>query len=572
LSDVSPLVVPDVPDPAQRDARAFDPELLAFLALVPVLAQIARASSAGYNFSVGCVDLSRHDSAFAQQISSRGFSLPINPSTSSPGRKPRPPESTPAHWAFYYALQEGSILVPCDGRPHFVCPHFFVPKGSKLRLIFDGRVLNAACPPPPPFRSHGIKTCKGRARRFCWAAKLDIRHCFYNVPLDPAIQRFFTIQLPDRSFWSFTRLPMGFAWSSYVIARLLRLTLRPLGERVTFYADDIVVWGSSEVECLANLFRVRRLLLADGWTIHDAKTTLPTQHIDILGVAFNLVDKSCRLSAGFVGAFLLALARVSGHRHLRRRTLASVFGSVCWGSVALPALLPLANPICTAVSATCAWDALVCISPAVVVSLRALAAKASENPWCSFRSPRAGSPRFWSDASDDLLGVCHPGGTYTRLFSAEERLWHIDDKEALALLRSFAMAWELRSDAFFLVDSKPLYGACQKGRSNNPLFSACCAYLARVSEAGLAWVVDWVPTKQNPADVPTRPNLLGLSFPPATVHPEFLPFGYGSLVPHGWASPRLSQAFACGAYLAPVPGSPEFAPCDWVVWPSVTRL
>jgi len=45
-------------------------------------------------------------------------------------------------------LRDGVIS---RGSPVFSHKHFFVRQGSKLRLIFDGRRINARCPGPPSF-------------------------------------------------------------------------------------------------------------------------------------------------------------------------------------------------------------------------------------------------------------------------------------------------------------------------------------------------------------------------------------------------------------------------------------
>jgi hypothetical protein len=77
---------------------------------------------------------------------------------------------------------------------------------------------------------------------------------------------------------------------------MLRETLRPIADYVTFYADDIVVWASTEAECAYYLARAQTLLAEAGWSVNPDKTVQPCQRLDILGVSFDLVTKSCKLS------------------------------------------------------------------------------------------------------------------------------------------------------------------------------------------------------------------------------------------------------------------------------------
>ena len=108
---------------------------------------------------------------------------------------------------------------------------------------------------------------------------------------------------------------------------------------------------------------------------------------------------------------------------------------------------------------------------------------------------------------------------------------------------AFSAALASRTDALFLVDAKALFLALSKGRSNNPLFSACCSLFAAARETGLAWRVQWVPTGDNVSDLPSRPELL----PPGVTHPELVAPGLPALVPADWSSPLLSSFLLSGS-------------------------
>ena len=109
------------------------------------------------------------------------------------------------------------------------------------------------------------------------------------------------------------------------------------------------------------------------------------------------------------------------------------------------------------------------------------------NPWATYRSLSPEFVRFWSDASSRFLSVYSEGYAFCRRFLYEELPMHISAKEALALHRAFSEALAVGCDGLFLVDAKALFLALSKGRSNNPLFSACCSLFA--TRPGLAGAV-----------------------------------------------------------------------------------
>jgi hypothetical protein len=256
-----------------------------------------------------------------------------------------------------------------------------------------------------------------------------------------------------------------------------------------------------------------------GWLVCPPRQDSPAvQLIDILGVSFDLITKSCRLSDSFRHSLADSLLQFSSHTHASKRSYAELFGAVAWGAVAVPSLFPAANPVLQALLSATTWESIVPVSGSVLSSLRDLAAVVVRNPWATFRALAPGFIRFWSDASSRFLSVYSEGHAFCRRFLPEELPMHISAKEALALHRAFSDALAAGRDALFLVDAKALFHALSKGRSNNPLFNECCSLFATARKSGLAWRVQWVPTGDNVSDLPSRPELL----PPGVTHPELV--------------------------------------------------
>jgi hypothetical protein len=318
-----------------------------------------------------------------------------------------------------------------------------------------------------------------------------------------------------------------------------------LAKYVTFYCDDLVVYGNSPAECLARLQETKAALIAAHWRINHAKTTAPAQVLSILGVRFDLRNKTTRLAKRFRNSLLSALLTFSSSTHATKKAVASICGKINWGSAALPGLSALSNPILATMVGVRRWRDLVDLGPehgSIRASIHGLAQQIIDNPWSSFRALHDGAARYWTDASSHYLGIIGPQGTYTRVFQGAERPLHIDCKEAIALVTACDHAYTSHHDAVFLTDSKSLMQAIQKGRSHNAHYNNAALRFARARRSGLAWKVQWVSTHVNPADIPTRPERL----PPGFTHPECIIQGQDARVPTGWSSPRLNRLIARG--------------------------
>ena len=104
------------------------------------------------------------------------------------------------------------------------------------------------------------------------------------------------------------------SWSSYVLARMLRATL---GDRtwVTHYADDLVIWADTCLGCYQRLQEINELLIAHGWLPHKLKEVAPSQRPEILGVHFDLKQKTCRIGRSYIPPEASARTSQRSHAH-----------------------------------------------------------------------------------------------------------------------------------------------------------------------------------------------------------------------------------------------------------------
>jgi hypothetical protein len=138
------------------------------------------------------------------------------------------------------------------GKVDFFTKHFFLYKPGKLRLIFDGRKLNAAVKPPPKFNMKSHATLANLASKHSWYAGLDLKNMFFSVPINEDCRRFFGVST-DIGDFRYTGMPFGFSWSPFishiVIDEVIKRALEQ-GIPCTHYLDDIHIFGDSKEECL----------------------------------------------------------------------------------------------------------------------------------------------------------------------------------------------------------------------------------------------------------------------------------------------------------------------------------
>ena len=88
--------------------------------------------------------------------------------------------------------------------------------------------------------------------------------------------------------YEFLVLPFGLCTAPFVFTKLTKPVaafLRTMGIHIIFYLDDILVIGSSEVECRLNVEMTLKVLREAGFVINLKKSHLiPSQQFKYLGL------------------------------------------------------------------------------------------------------------------------------------------------------------------------------------------------------------------------------------------------------------------------------------------------
>jgi hypothetical protein len=131
-----------------------------------------------------------------------------------------------------------------------------------------------------------------------WAASIDLRDAYFHVPIHPADRKF--IRFGWRGcLYQFCVLPFGLSPAPRIFTLLMKKVkakLGRLGIRTIFYLDDILVLGTSYLNCLANLQRALSILMQAGFLINWEKSCIvPMTSFTFLGMVWNFVEGTLAL-------------------------------------------------------------------------------------------------------------------------------------------------------------------------------------------------------------------------------------------------------------------------------------
>ena len=149
------------------------------------------------------------------------------------------------------------------------------PVDKRWRLVVDGRPLNAVIDPvvyDAPTDSELVSRIGG-AKYF---AVFDMTSAYFQLKLDPSVARWWTISLPGHfGTYQFLRGPMGSAATGVIFSsRIAEILGDLMFTSAVINVDDLIVYGRSEEDFLANLEAVLDKLIGAGVILAPSKATI----------------------------------------------------------------------------------------------------------------------------------------------------------------------------------------------------------------------------------------------------------------------------------------------------------
>ena len=126
---------------------------------------------------------------------------------------------------------------------------------KKLRICLDPRDLNEALE-REPYYTHSIEEIMGKFHGMTRFTIADFNKGYWMVELDPELRKYTTMAL-DIGRFQWTWLPMGSIVAQDVFQRKLDAVFLSV-PGVTGIADDMIIYGRSDLEHLINFLEVCR--------------------------------------------------------------------------------------------------------------------------------------------------------------------------------------------------------------------------------------------------------------------------------------------------------------------------
>lgn len=171
-----------------------------------------------------------------------------------------------------------------ESKSPWCSPVLLVRKSNgEYRFCFDGRGLNEVTKHDsyPLPRIDGILN---RLRDSNYISSIDLRHSFWQIPLDERSKEKTAFCVPGRGLFNFCVMPFGLTNSAQTQQRLVDALFGPRYEpRIFAYLDDIIVTSSTFEEHLRLLAEVKQILQEANLTINLEKCKFFRTSLKFLG-------------------------------------------------------------------------------------------------------------------------------------------------------------------------------------------------------------------------------------------------------------------------------------------------
>lgn len=169
----------------------------------------------------------------------------------------------------------------------------------------------------------------------CYMSTIDLQDAHFLIPIHESFRKY--LRFNFQSFlYEFTCLPFGLCSSPYVYTKLLKPImshLRARGITAVIYLDDFLCVGSSKTECKDNVECTIRLLQKLGFAINYRKSELtPSQERKYLGLIFNSRKCETSLTPESKKSISNLLQTVLRKKLLKIHNLASLIGKLIFAS------------------------------------------------------------------------------------------------------------------------------------------------------------------------------------------------------------------------------------------------
>ncbi len=136
------------------------------------------------------------------------------------------------------------------------------------------------------FKMSSIRDVKAAVHKGDFMAKIDLKDCFWQVPIYKKHQKYLSFKWRDKVY-SFKTLPFGLNAAPWAITKIWKPVVAELqrqGHRVILYIDDMLVLGNDKAKCEEAVQATLKLMSELGAIVNFKKSQLvPSQVMEYLG-------------------------------------------------------------------------------------------------------------------------------------------------------------------------------------------------------------------------------------------------------------------------------------------------
>ncbi len=281
----------------------------------------------------------------------------------------------------------------------------------------------------------------GCVRPLDWFAAIDLKDAYFHVSILPRHRPFLRFAFEGQAY-QYKVLPFGLSLSPRVFTKVVEAALVPLreqGVRILNYLDDWLTLAQSRRQLSAHRDLVLKHLSLLGLRVNWEKSKLvPTQRISFLGMEFDSVNQTARLTQERAQSVLNCFKTLSGRTAVPLKLFQRLLGHMAAAAVTVPLGLlhmrPLQHWLYGRIPRW-AWKRgtyRVQITPACRKTFR---------PWSDPSFLRAGVPLeqvsrhavVFTDASSTGWGATYNGHAVSGVWTGPQLHWHINCLELLAV-------------------------------------------------------------------------------------------------------------------------------------------
>lgn len=165
------------------------------------------------------------------------------------------------------------------------------------------------------FKLEDLRTVRELIYNGCFMATLDLKDAYYLIPIAEKYKKYLKFEFGGKLYQFTKLLKPVFTW------------LRQRGFISVVYLDDVWLLGKSEIDCINNLFKTRKLLEKLGFIINEVKSQLsPSKECHFLGFIISSAEIRIKLPKEKRSAVKSLIKKFENLKNCKIREFSSLIG------------------------------------------------------------------------------------------------------------------------------------------------------------------------------------------------------------------------------------------------------